>query len=133
MEELLKAVTADFEGYEDIRHMCINVPKYGNDIDEVDMLTSKALQDCAEYCATLKCGRAGNYYLQAFSQQQTNVAMGEMWLGIAIRTKSSDTACRYFICRTAYGRQRPARSTSFLWKDQPQCMYKRNHSEYVDQ
>ena len=29
MEELLKAVTADFEGYEDIRHMCINVPKYG--------------------------------------------------------------------------------------------------------
>lgn len=78
MEELLKAVTADFEGYEDIRHMCINVPKYGNDIDEVDMLTSKALQDCAEYCATLKCGRAGNYSSAGVQPTQTNVAMGEM-------------------------------------------------------
>ena len=68
----------DFEGYEDIRHMCINVPKYGNDIDEVDMLTSKALQDCAEYCATLKCGRAGNYSSAGVQPTQTNVAMGEM-------------------------------------------------------
>ena len=58
--------------------MCINVPKYGNDIDEVDMLTSKALQDCAEYCATLKCGRAGNYSSAGVQPTQTNVAMGEM-------------------------------------------------------
>ena len=44
----------------------------------VDMLTSKALQDCAEYCATLKCGRAGNYSSAGVQPTQTNVAMGEM-------------------------------------------------------
>ena len=78
MEQLLQAVDADFEGYEDIRQLCINAPKYGNDIDEVDMITSKALQDCAEYCATLKCGRAGNYSSAGVQPTQTNVAMGEM-------------------------------------------------------
>lgn len=78
MDELLKAVEADFEGYEEIRQLCLNVPKYGNNIDEVDMLTSKALQDCAEYCATLKCGRAGNYSSAGVQPTQTNVAMGEM-------------------------------------------------------
>lgn len=42
------------------------------------MLPSKALQDCAEYCATLKCGRAGNYSSAGVQPTQTNVAMGEM-------------------------------------------------------
>ncbi|MCR5666674.1 MAG: hypothetical protein K6G01_07560 [Eubacterium sp.] len=78
MEELVKALEADFEGYEEIRKMCLEAPKYGNDIDEVDMITSKALQDCAEYCATLKCGRAGNYSSAGVQPTQTNVAMGEM-------------------------------------------------------
>ena len=77
MDELLKAIDSDFEGYEEIRQLCINAPKYGNDIDEVDNLTSKALQDCAEYCATLKCGRAGNYSSAGVQPTQTNVAMGE--------------------------------------------------------
>jgi Pyruvate-formate lyase len=78
MEQLLEAVAAGFEGYEQIRQMCIHVPKYGNDIDEVDLLTSRALQDCVEYCATLKCGRAGNYSSAGIQPTQTNVAMGEM-------------------------------------------------------
>ncbi len=77
MEQLLEALEHDFEGYEDIRQMCLDAPKYGNDIDEVDYITSKALQDCAEYCATLKCGRAGNYSSAGVQPTQTNVAMGE--------------------------------------------------------
>lgn len=77
MKQLLKAVEADFVGYEDIRKLCLEAPKYGNDIDYVDELTSRALQDCVEYCATLKCYRAGNYSSAGIQPTQTNVAMGE--------------------------------------------------------
>ena len=76
MKQLLDAVAANFEGYEDIRALCIKAPKYGNDIDYVDQITSKALQDCVEYCATLKCWRAGNYSSAGVQPTQTNVAMG---------------------------------------------------------
>ena len=44
MDELCKALDANFEGYEDIRQMCLNVPKYGNDDDYVDLITQ-------EFCA----------------------------------------------------------------------------------
>lgn len=77
MEELLKAVAADFKGYEKIRALCLQALKYGNDIDEVDELTAKALRDCAEYCAQKKCYRAGNYSSAGVQPTQTNVAMGE--------------------------------------------------------
>ena len=77
MKQLLDAVAANFEGYEDIRKLCLEAPKYGNDIDYVDEITSRALQDCAEYCATLKCWRAGNYSSAGVQPTQTNVAMGE--------------------------------------------------------
>ena len=36
MDELLKACAADWEGYEDLRQLCLNAPKYGNDDDYVD-------------------------------------------------------------------------------------------------
>ena len=36
MDQLCDALDNDFEGYEDIRKMCLAVPKYGNDDDYVD-------------------------------------------------------------------------------------------------
>jgi len=36
MDQLLKAIDANWEGYEDIRQMCLAAPKYGNDDDYVD-------------------------------------------------------------------------------------------------
>ena len=78
MDQLLKALDADFEGYEDIRQLCLNAPKYGNDIDYVDELTARALRDFAEYCATKRCWRAGNYSDAGIQPTQTNVAMGNM-------------------------------------------------------
>ncbi|MBR0172669.1 MAG: formate C-acetyltransferase/glycerol dehydratase family glycyl radical enzyme [Lachnospiraceae bacterium] len=36
MEELVKALDADFKGYEDIQAMCLAAPKYGNDDDRAD-------------------------------------------------------------------------------------------------
>ena len=41
-KEMLDALKNNFEGYEILRAMCVNkVPKYGNDIDEVDKQGTK--------------------------------------------------------------------------------------------
>lgn len=42
-EEMMNAINADFEGYEDLRLMCEHTPKWGNDIDEVDVLGKEFL------------------------------------------------------------------------------------------
>ncbi|MEM1539307.1 MAG: pyruvate formate lyase family protein [Candidatus Bathyarchaeia archaeon] len=36
MSKLLEALKANWEGYEDVRQLCLNAPKYGNDDDYVD-------------------------------------------------------------------------------------------------
>ena len=47
MDELLSTLDNNFEGPkgEEIRQMCINQPKYGNDIDEVDSLVARISKD----------------------------------------------------------------------------------------
>lgn len=78
MDQLLKALDANFEGYEDIRQLCLSAPKYGNNIDYVDKITAGALRDFAEYCSTKRCWRAGNHSDAGVQPTQTNVAMGNM-------------------------------------------------------
>ncbi len=41
METLLKALDANWEGYEELRQLARKVPKYGNDMDEVDDIAIK--------------------------------------------------------------------------------------------
>ena len=41
MKELLKAMEANFEGYEEIRRMLLEAPKYGNDDDQVDQIVKR--------------------------------------------------------------------------------------------
>lgn len=41
METLVKALDANWEGYEELRALAISVPKYGNDIDYVDDIAIK--------------------------------------------------------------------------------------------
>ena len=36
MQRLLDALDANFVGYEDVKKMCDEAPKYGNDDDEVN-------------------------------------------------------------------------------------------------
>jgi pyruvate-formate lyase len=38
LKQLKQATTANWEGYEEIRKMCLQAPKYGNDIDYVDSI-----------------------------------------------------------------------------------------------
>jgi len=47
MEELLGAIQSNFEGQrgEEIRRLCLGQPKFGNDIDEVDLLVKKISED----------------------------------------------------------------------------------------
>jgi formate C-acetyltransferase len=47
MEELLNALNSNFDGVrgEEIRRMCLAQPKFGNDIDEVDLLANKISVD----------------------------------------------------------------------------------------
>ncbi|WP_462323936.1 glycyl radical protein [Desulfoplanes sp.] len=45
MEHLLKALKANFEGYEDIRQMCFNAPKHGNDYPEVEGFVQQFYRD----------------------------------------------------------------------------------------
>lgn len=41
METLIKALDANWEGYEDLRQLAVAVPKYGNDVDYVDDIAIK--------------------------------------------------------------------------------------------
>lgn len=48
MEDMLKALAADFEGYEDIQQLCKGSHKYGNDDEDVNDITSHMLTFIAD-------------------------------------------------------------------------------------
>jgi formate C-acetyltransferase len=48
MEQLVKAIKADFVGYEDIQNLCRRAPKYGNDNPYVDEIGRRLHKDYAE-------------------------------------------------------------------------------------
>lgn len=52
MDQLIDALDADFEGYENVRQMCVDAPKYGNDDDYVDSLTKHVLDVLGTYVKT---------------------------------------------------------------------------------
>ncbi|WFS62226.1 glycyl radical protein [Pseudodesulfovibrio thermohalotolerans] len=45
MEQLLEAIKANFEGFEDIRKMCFDAPKHGNDYPEVEKFVQRFYRD----------------------------------------------------------------------------------------
>ncbi len=47
-DELLEALDNDFEGYEEVRQMCLSAPKYGNDIQEVDEIATEMFEFATE-------------------------------------------------------------------------------------
>jgi formate C-acetyltransferase len=50
MSELLKALDADWVGYEAMRRDFLAAPKYGNDIDEVDLLVKEVYDNFCSFC-----------------------------------------------------------------------------------
>ena len=49
-DELLDALEKNWEGAEAIRHLCLNVPKYGNGIEWVDAIGFEIQRTVMEYC-----------------------------------------------------------------------------------
>ena len=52
MDQLCEALDHNFEGYEDIRQMCLQAPKYGNDDDYVDLITQEIFDWMCSYAKT---------------------------------------------------------------------------------
>ena len=50
MTELLTALDADWEGYEEMRNDFLEAPKYGNNIDEVDCLVAEVYENHNRVC-----------------------------------------------------------------------------------
>jgi len=76
-EELLNALRADFVGYDKLRAMLIHrAPKYGNDIDSVDLLGAKWAQYFKERLSTRMNYRGGPYHTGMYTVS-AHVPMGE--------------------------------------------------------
>jgi len=60
MDELLETLAANFEGKEELRRKLLAVPKYGNDIDEVDQIASDLFQLCEKGARDLGPGPFGD-------------------------------------------------------------------------
>lgn len=54
MDELCEALDHDFQGYENIRELCLAVPKYGNDDDYVDGLAQGICNWMCDYARSME-------------------------------------------------------------------------------
>lgn len=76
-KEMLDVLKNNFEGYEILRAMCVNkVPKYGNDIDEVDKQGTKWADYFKNRLRTFKNYRKGPYHTGMYTVS-AHVPMGE--------------------------------------------------------
>lgn len=75
MDQLCKALDANFEGYEDIRQMCLDVPKYGNDDDYVDSIGQEFLDWLCDYIKSLEGLMAKYDPDQATAKQRHTVGL----------------------------------------------------------
>ncbi|BBO70115.1 glycyl radical enzyme [Desulfosarcina alkanivorans] len=74
MGELMKALEANFEGYEKIKKMCLNAPKHGNDDDEMTALVRKIYDDFLEsYYKTAPCYLGKKGKPDAYSKSAHNL------------------------------------------------------------
>lgn len=77
MEELMEALSKNFEGYEKMRLMLLNkAPKYGNDNDYVDGIAAGIVKHYADSLSRYKDSRGGNYVVVVESQSM-NVSQGK--------------------------------------------------------
>lgn len=78
MDALLTALEKNFEGYEHIRQMLINqAPKYGNDVDEVDLVAAEMLDFAAMEAEKYK-GIKESKFLDGLVPVIANVPHGEV-------------------------------------------------------
>lgn len=65
--ELRQLLLCDFEGAEAERQRLLHAPKYGNDIEEVDLWAARAARDYCELMATHRTHYGGSFHVHLFS------------------------------------------------------------------
>ncbi|MBI9071350.1 MAG: hypothetical protein JEY94_07110 [Melioribacteraceae bacterium] len=77
LDELIKMLDADFIGYERERKILLNLPKYGNDIYEVDEMMKEVHNHVCNYTKDQKNHTCLDSYLVVIINNDTHVYMGE--------------------------------------------------------
>lgn len=67
MKQLKAALDANWNGYEDIRQLCLKAPKYGNDNDYVDSIAADLYNFWADTAVTLDSALGGKHKPSAIS------------------------------------------------------------------
>jgi pyruvate formate-lyase/glycerol dehydratase family glycyl radical enzyme len=67
MKQLKDALDANWEGYDDIRQLCLKAPKYGNDDDYVDYIARDLYKFWADTTVTLDSALGGKHKPSAIS------------------------------------------------------------------
>ncbi len=74
--ELVRALEVDFEGYEELRQICINhAPKYGNDVAYVDDIAAEIVQEVCQLTAKEPLPDGGRI-LSCMASNTQNVSAG---------------------------------------------------------
>jgi formate C-acetyltransferase len=77
LTELRDILLADWEGHEDLRAIAVNkVPKFGNDIDEVDDIAVRLLKDFADYVTEWNNKRERIYFVSGIGTFENYAALG---------------------------------------------------------
>lgn len=76
LEQLHKAVLADFEGYNQIRKDCLDCAKYGNDLDSADTMANDLYEFVAKGVRQRGIDIGMQYFLIVISNNQLNTEWG---------------------------------------------------------
>jgi len=75
MAQVINALDKDFEGQEEIRHLLLSAPKFGNDDDYVDLLVKDVLEHASEFLGEMP-GIAGSKHTVSSMSGTGNLVMG---------------------------------------------------------
>ncbi len=76
LEELCKAVKANFEGYESIRKLCLDCDKYGNDLDTADEMANDLYEYVSKGIRNRGIRKGMQYFLIVISNNSLNTEWG---------------------------------------------------------
>ena len=76
LETLCKAIKANFKGYEDIRRLCLECDKYGNDLDTADGMANDLYEYVAKGIIDRGLRKGMQYFLIVISNNSLNTEWG---------------------------------------------------------
>lgn len=94
MKELMTAIRANYEGYEEIHKALLDAPKYGNDIDYVDSILTDLYDEWAHASTQVKSWvDDGSYWQPSTLSVTTQVLHGKAISATPDGRKNQDTVC----------------------------------------